>query len=337
MKDRYFCFERVLGDQDLAVTRAALRSADRYEMFVNKPMADGFAAGLVSRHDVAREFLRTGGLSGRPVDLRNLADRVNFFRATFAYGSRVTLPGIEPFASSAGFAEAARELYSCTIVEPAIVFANLALPGQEIGIHTDVPEFRGFSRDNAPEWLLVVMHHSGLFAAERVRIATGIAWFSEARGGNLYCWPQGPQGPAEVVEIADNGGILLDTDSVFHAVAPVAWTRGSERPEVEIGAALAWDHDRQRWAIRFRNCELATLAAEDVRISISWKAWCFADQRERAQVKAGENGLTLDRVLARLRRDLADRGRLPCAEPVAETELAVLLIDEYLRFPQVRA
>ena len=43
------------------------------------------------------------------------------------------------------------------------MYANLLLPGQELAVHTDVPEFRGANRKVIPQWLLVVMHHSGLF------------------------------------------------------------------------------------------------------------------------------------------------------------------------------
>ena len=45
-----------------------------------------------------------------------------------------------------------------------------------------MPEFRGLNRKNVPQWLLVVMHHSGLFDAWRLPIATGIAYFGAAEG-----------------------------------------------------------------------------------------------------------------------------------------------------------
>lgn len=61
------------------------------------------------------------------------------------------------------------------IIEPSIAYANVMLPGQELAVHTDVPEFRGFDRKVVPQWLLVVMHHSGLFDRWRLPIATGIA------------------------------------------------------------------------------------------------------------------------------------------------------------------
>ena len=55
--------------------------------------------------------------------------------------------------------DAARRLFDRPVIEPAIVYANLLLPGQELAVHTDVPEFRGANRKVIPQWLLVVMHH----------------------------------------------------------------------------------------------------------------------------------------------------------------------------------
>ena len=331
-----FEFERALPAEALASVRAAVRACAGYSMYSTAPVADGFAAGLLPRHDVFNAFLRTGGLSGRPTTLANLADRTNFFRATFAYGERVELPGIELLLASSTFRAAAGELYGCAVIEPAIVYANLVLPGQEIGPHTDVPEFAGMDRHGFPEWLLCVMHRSGLFADARLAIATAITWLGDAQGGAFCYWPDGPREPPRRLAIADNRGILLDTDSVVHGVEPVAWTRGRERPPVEVGAVLAWDEHAQAWSIRQHGRELARLADVDVRVSISWKAWCFADEAARVRARSAASPLTLDAVVARLRRDLADRGRLGRAEqPLEQRELALLMIDEYLEFPPV--
>jgi len=59
-------------------------------------------------------------------------------------------------------------------------YANVLLPGQELAVHTDVPEFRGASRKTLPQWLLVAMHHSQLFERWRVPIATGVTWWSDS-------------------------------------------------------------------------------------------------------------------------------------------------------------
>ena len=61
-----------------------------------------------------------------------------------------------------------------TDLDANIVYANVVLPGQELSVHTDVPEFRGANRKHEPEWLLVVMPLSGLFERWRMPIATGV-------------------------------------------------------------------------------------------------------------------------------------------------------------------
>lgn len=334
---RSFEFDRVLDEAPLAMIHAALLDHAGYEMIISQQVTEGFGAGFLNRHDVFREFLRTGGVSGRSVDLRDISDRTNFFRATFAYGDQVEVPGVEPYLYSERLRQAAAELYGTPVVEPGIVFVNLMLPGQELSPHADVPEFRGLSREQVPEWLLVVMHHSGLFADDRVQIATAVSWFGHATGGEFCYWPDGPTGPRRQLVIADNHGVLLDTDSVIHAVAPIEWHEPSERPLLEIGVCLAWSPEHERWIVTFKQQELMRLQRDDVRISLSWKARCFGNEAQRDRVmharERGE-GLTLEAVLIRLRQDLHTRGRLPAPEvSVDERELIVTLLDTYLAFP----
>src|SRR5262249_57073456 len=107
-------------------------------------------------------------------------------------------------------------------VQLAIVYANLLVPGQELAVHTDVPEFRGANRTKDPEWLLVVMHHSGLFERWRMPIATGVSWFGGCRGGDFAFYPDGPAAPPAAIPSAHDTAVLPDTDSVFPAADPGA-------------------------------------------------------------------------------------------------------------------
>ena len=70
-------------------------------------------------------------------------------------------------------------------------------------MHTDVPEFRGANRKLIPQWLLVVMQHSGLFDgvphADRDRHCIAVRYWD---GGELAYWPDGPDGPVAVTEHA---------------------------------------------------------------------------------------------------------------------------------------
>ena len=127
-----------------------------------------FAAGLPQRYDAALNFVKSGGRFGRHEAASLLAARTNYFRETYAYDAEAT-PGIESFMHHPALLEAARKIHDCAVVVPNIVYANLLVPGQELAVHTDVPEFRGANRKLYPQWLMVVMLHSGLFSSWRRR------------------------------------------------------------------------------------------------------------------------------------------------------------------------
>jgi hypothetical protein len=206
------------------------------------------------------------------------------------------------------------------------------VPGQELAVHTDVPEFRGANRKVVPQWLLVVMHHSRLFEEHRMPIATGIAWFHDCDGGALAYWPDGPERPPRHHEVRYNTAMVLDTDSVFHGVARIADVPASAMPRLRPGQTL--DHlAGTHWAVHAPDgAEVARYEWSDLRFSISWKAYCFADERERRAWREHRDDLALDGILDRLVEDLRARGRLPGERP-EPTALALLLIDEYVRFP----
>ena len=55
---------------------------------------------------------------------------------------------------------------------------------------------------------------------------------------------------------------------------------------------------------------IARYGWDEVRFSISWKAYCFADERERRAWRGHGDDLVLERILNRLVDDLRARGRL---------------------------
>jgi hypothetical protein len=287
-----------------------------------------FAPELAQRHDAAVNFVRTGGRFGRREPPAVLAARTNYFRETYAYdGTRVE--GIEPFLEHEGFVEAARRVHGRPLVVPNIVYANLLVPGQELTVHTDVPEFRGANRKRLPQWLMVVMHHSRLFDAWRIPIATGIAYFGSCQGGELAYYPDGPQGAPRTLPNRHDTAAVLDTDSVFHGVDRVVETQ--PLPPLRQGMKLVWDG--RGWEVRDDAKALAHYAWDEVRFSVSWKAYCFEDERERRKVEQHEDDLGLPTILETLEADLRARGGLAGPRPT-DAELALRLIDEYVRFPE---
>ncbi len=299
--------------------------------------------GLLQRHDSVLNFLRTGGLRATEEDTLVLGARTTYFREEYAYGDTEHIDGIGPFLHSERLADAARAVHGRDVIVPAIAYANLMVPGQELAVHTDVPEFRGANRKVLPQWLLVVMHHSGLFDAWRLHIATGIAWFHDSDHGALAYWPDGPASPVRHHRIRSNTALVLDTDTVFHGVDRVTDDAASVVPKVTVTSVLEpRDESRgeagdDRWVLRSgdegANREVvADYEWDELRFSVSWKAYCFVDEAERESWQHHTDDLDEETVVERLVADLVERGLAP-ADVARDRELGLLLIDTYIGFP----
>lgn len=326
----YQLFDPLLSPADADAMIALCERFERYGMYSQEASEAEIGQGLAQRHDAVMNFIRRGGRRERQEDLAVLAARTNYFRESYAYGDEILIDGIEPFLHHEGFVAAARAVHGRPVIVPAIVYANILVAGQELAVHTDVPEFRGANRKKFPQWLMVVMHHAGLFDAWRMPIVTGVSWFSECEGGEFVFYPEGAAGAAVALPARRNSAILLDTDSVFHGVDRVA-SRSGEMAPLRPGMHLLCDGPR-RWSIRDGAQVVARYDWDELRFSISWKAYCFADEAERRAWAEHTDDLALDTILDRLVDDLRARGRLTGDRP-APTDLALLLIDEYIKFP----
>jgi hypothetical protein len=301
-----------------------------YGTYAEEPTFAGIGEGLPARYDAVRNFIKSGGRFGRFEPIRKLAARTNYFRETYAYGEEIRAAGIGPFLHHEGFVEAARQLYGRPLIEPAIVFANLLVPGQELAVHTDVPEFRGVSRKTHPQWLCVAMHHSGLFDEWRMPIATAVSWFHDCAGGEFAFYPSGATGAPVAQAVRYNTAILLDTDSVFHGVDRVKET-GAPVDALRPGSKLVAEGGG-RWRLVDGEETASHYDWRDLRFSVSWKAYCFSDEKQRRAWKEHADDLTVDSVVERMLADLRRRGRFDGDAPTGAT-LAELLIDEYIHFP----
>ena len=328
---RYFEFDPFLDDVQ---ARGLLELCERfgsYGMYSEEGLNDGIGDGLPQRFDAAFNFVRTGGRLGlRDTDLATLVARTNYFRETYAYGNEVFAPGIERLYENERLIEAAKQIFDRPIVEPAIVYANILLPGQELAIHTDVPEFRGLNRKSHPEWLIVVAHHSGLFDEYRMPIATSVSWYQDTNGGEFAFYPAGVDGAARAYDVRFNTAVIMDTDSVFHGVDRVMEV-DRPMPGFTPRMRLHPEGDR-RWVVRDGEEEIGRYQWDDMRFSISWKAYCFRDEAERDAWREHTRDLDVDAVLDTLCADLRERGRLGDGRP-ANRELAEILVDEYVKFP----
>jgi hypothetical protein len=331
MTARTRIFDPLFGSAEADAMLRLCERVGRYPTYADDvTAAQPFAPELPQRFDAAANFVRTGGRFGRREDPGRLASRTNYFRATYAY-DRPDTPGIEPFMLHAGLIEAARALHGRPVVVPSIVYANILLPGQELAVHTDVPEFRGSNRKLHSQWLIVVMLHSGLFDRWRMPIATGVAYFGRCKGGEFAFYPDGADGAPRALPVKHDTAVLLDTDRVFHGVDRVEETQ--PLPQIRPGTEVVFDPERGLWRAVFGGETLASYRWDELRFSVSWKAYCYEDERERQVVERHEDDLELGGILDALEADLRRRGRLAGPRP-ADRDFALLLIDEYVRFPR---
>jgi hypothetical protein len=318
----------LLDDGDAAALVELWHDFGAYGQYSNEGFPTTFAPELAQRYDAAVNFVRSGGRFGRAAEgTKKLAARTNYFRETYAYGDDILAPGIEPFLRHERLVDAAQRLHGRPVIVPAIVYANLLLPGQELAVHTDVPEFRGANRKIVPQWLLVVMRHSGLFEQWRMPIATAVAYFGGGQGGELAYYPGGASGPPATYAPKHNTAVVLDTDSVFHGVDRVVGDE-SALDGLQIGMGLRHEGGH-RWTLRTPDGDtvVAEYATDDLRYSVSWKAYCFTDDEERRRWESHDDDLTLDEILDRLVDDMGG------VRPDRDAELGRQLIDHYIRFP----
>lgn len=259
-----------------------------------------------------------------------LGAQARYFRETYLYGGNVFLPGIEFVVEHPTLADAARRLHGREVIVPAIVYANILVPGQRLEVHTDLPEYRGADRRSVPQWLLLVMQHSGLFEQWRLPIATAITYVGGGRGGSFDYYPAGPAGPMRSFHPHHNTALLMDVDAIYHGVGEVQGdgaAAGTFRPGVRIEPT-----DAGRWAVRSANgaTTIAEYAADDLRYSVSWKAYCFVDQAEQTTWQDHTNDLDLDTIKRLMLADLDRNGSLPGGEqPATDGEFRKLVEAAY--------
>lgn len=301
------------------------------------PALPGRFPGLMGREDVDSNYRLHGPPAYRAAIAAGLA-RHNYFGANYVFHDEVSVPGIESFLNHEEFIEAARATYDLPLVVPTHLYANVMLPGQELPVHTDIPEFIGADRTQLPMWLLVVMHHSGLFDDRRIASATAVAYAEHCAGGE-FAYYESADKPAVIAPTA-GGEVVFDADSVFHAVLPIG--ADTDQPPLNRSFMRLHRQGNRQWRLTGQGSNgpetMATYSSDDLRFSVSRKAYCFADRRQYESLKEGKDHLEPEVVLRKLTEELVERGALESAEqPLSDLELATTLINEFVHFPRATA
>ena len=247
----------------------------------------------------------TAALSG---DARSGMFVPPWFRRDFALHGDALVPDADVILGNPRFVDAAHAVFGPdVVVRPTTVYVNVMVPGPVPFVpHTDVPAFRGVTRDDHPVWLLGQMMNSGLFEDHRIKLATAVSWFYEGPGGEFHYWPEGPEAEHAVIGTPyENIAVVADNERTYHGVAPV----GTDEPLIH---GLTYDTMLHRvvggWEMR--NGDEAVHRADDaeVRITVSWKGEIYADEADRRQVEDHTDDLDLDRVVDALVADMRSRG-----------------------------
>ena len=201
-------------------------------------------------------------------------------------------------------------------------------------MHTDVPEFRGANRKLVPQWLLVVMHHSGLFEDYRMPIATGdrVVPRLRRRRARVLARRRRPARAAAPSALQHRDGarhrLACSTASTASPTSPPTSCRGSARARRSTSPATAPGslHD----------------ADGDELARYDWERAALLGVVEGVLLRATSTSATPGATTATTSRStsILDRSSTTSARAVASTatstrdaELGRLLIDEYIRFP----
>lgn len=326
----------LMAEADAAAVNQAVRANGPYGLYAAEASHGPLESKVGERYDAARNYVATGGYLGVQEPPTSLIRRTGYFRSTLMQGERIVAPGFEQLNALPELYAAARQVHGLPEIAPAILYLNLLVPGQELAIHIDVPEFAGADRSITPQWLLVIMRASGLFEDLRVPIATGITYFGNAPGGALRHYPEGPKGAGHRFVPVDNSAMVLDTDSRYHGVERVGSDDSPAPVEIVTGAAL--EHDGNEWVmIGPDGSRIRSYSTDEVRISISWKAYCFPDAAARHDFEASRGTLTIAEIERRILDNLRDRGLIERSDSPHLPDVVDLLIDTYQTFPNLSA
>ena len=231
------------------------------------------------------------------------------FRGDWAYEEPL-IPDVDDLLHHPKFSEAASDIFGSSRIRPFSVYSNLTwqLPFSQGGGHIDVPEFRGVNRTDHPIWVLTSMNHSRLFEAERVQIATSVAWFYRGSDGGFDYWPDGPNAPMKTHEGSIfNTAVVGDNDRMFHRVRPTGDAEKGLLADLTSDARLVY-RNGNCWTIEDRGETRAELTYEQLRISISWKARVVQDENDEQRYLQHSEDMYINQVWERFCSDLDRRG-----------------------------
>ena len=259
-------------------------------------------------------YLSAAGAASQMPGGANSTVGVPWYRQDWALGGQSLVAGAQHILELPAFADAARRVFDGAVVRPHTVYANVQVPatGTDFG-HTDVPEFRGITRDRYPVALLHIMNRSGLFRRWQLDICTAVSWLWAGPGGDFVLWTNGPDhAPDRYTPPLTNRAVVSDNDRVFHAVGDFARPDGPRSSDLTPTSEVVASRDG--WLLRDGTRTIGTWPRHMIRLSVSWKAYVFVDAPALAVHDDHLDDLDEARVLDTFAAEMARRGT-----PIAAT------------------
>ena len=202
-------------------------------------------------------------------------------------------------------------------------------------MHTDVPEFRGLNRKIVPQWLLVVMHHSGCFddgGSDRDRHHLVLATSRAARSRTGPTAPTAP--PVRASEPRQHRARARHRHGVPRRRPGRAG--GERRMPADPAGLRARRRGRRAWVLRDADGARASPTTAGTSCGSRSRGRRTASPTRRSATPGATTPTTstLDTVLdALVRRPVARASGVDATSRDARPRAP--LIDEYVRFPVV--
>jgi hypothetical protein len=241
------------------------------------------------------------------------------------------VPEAAPFFNNPNFIEGAKRSFGAEVIRPESLKLNLNAPMGPGVQHRDVCRFRGATHANFAHWVVVAMHHSDLFAAWSVPVATALTWFYRGADGGLEYWPDGPDRPSvRIVPPLWNVAMVCDNEYMFHRVEGIGREADWLAPGQMSGhEELSWADGA--WEMRDRGALSRRYPEDAMRLSILWKAYAFKDAAAAAVFDEHTDDVTPQVIVEVFAKDLKGRGiafDLP-AKPLEDRAFRDLLLATY--------
>ncbi|CAJ1419107.1 unnamed protein product [Effrenium voratum] len=291
---------------------------------------------LPQRIDVGKHFVMTGGPEAIREPFEHMVSRVSSFGRYF-----FELPApVRGLFEHERFRSLAQRVCppEKQLLDPFQFNFILSVPGQTVALHLDAPYFVGASRFQVPQWLLAVMVFSGLFQDRFVDQVQVVGYLHEteldpAAGGFFLYYDENDASPKQMPS-RYLSGVGVDGSKTLHAA-------GVFQPQVKA-PLLDKDKDNalfyvgdERWELRSEGQVVERYNSSDLRMTVVYRARCFASEAERQRFLKPDEMLSLDAILDTLSGDLLARGVVSkkALESMDRLALALQLLRSYVKYP----